>query len=56
MLEYLVIFAIVGWAVWYTGRNLYHEVKLGKCANCHCGVPVLIQVQVPSSNEVDVPR
>jgi len=49
MFEYTVIFIAVGWAIWFTARNLWREVKQGQCSHCYCKgkkslSPVLIQL------------
>lgn len=36
MIEYIVIFAIVGVAGFFVGRHLWREAKTGQCANCDC--------------------
>jgi hypothetical protein len=36
MFEYTVILIVVGAAVWFTGRNLWREVRQGQCSHCYC--------------------
>lgn len=36
MVEYLIIFVIVAWAVWFSVRHLWREARSGKCSDCHC--------------------
>jgi hypothetical protein len=36
MIDYIVIFTIVGVAAFFVGRHLWREAKSGQCANCDC--------------------
>jgi len=54
MLEYSIIFIAVGWAIWFTGRNLWREVRQGQCGNCYCKEkknPSITQIQLISPDK-----
>jgi len=36
MIEYIVVFIVVGVAGYFVGRHLWREAKTGQCANCDC--------------------
>ncbi len=38
MIDYIVIFAIVGVAAFFVGRRLWREAKSGHCTDCNCSV------------------
>jgi hypothetical protein len=38
MIDYIVIFGIVGVAAFFVGRRLWREAKTGHCADCNCSV------------------
>jgi hypothetical protein len=53
MLEYIVIFVIVGWAVWYTARKLWGETQESGCENCYCSEkksPLLSQIRISDTD------
>ncbi len=36
IIEYIIVGAIVLWALWYAWKHLYHEAQGKGCKNCSC--------------------